>query len=70
MTNSILITALILAFIVVVFVFSFVIKLQQEAEDYSKLKMQSKKNITERAKDFSRQLTSKQLNTLIDVLKK
>lgn len=70
MTNPILITALIVAFFVVIFVFSFVIRLQQEAEDYSKLKTQSKKNSNERAKDFSRQLTSKQLNTLIDVLKK
>lgn len=70
MTNSILITSLIVAFFVVIFVFSFVIRLQQEAEDYSKLKMQSKKNSTERAKDFSQQLNSKQLNTLIDVLKK
>ena len=70
MTNSILITALIVAFLVVIFVFSFVVRLQHETEDYSKLKQHSKKNIVEKAKDFSRQLTSKQLNTLIDVLKK
>lgn len=70
MTNSIFITVVIIAFFVVIFVFSFAIKLQQEVEGYGKLKTQSKKNISERVKDLSRQLTSKQINTLLDVLKK
>jgi len=70
MIDTILMITLILTFCVVIFALVFIVYLQNEIEKYARLKKRSKKLISERVKGFSQKLSSKQLNILINVLKK
>lgn len=67
MDNTLVIWALLIAFLVFAFVGVYLYRLRVVADDYIKLKELSNKSIKDRTDHFLNKMNSKQLDTLIKI---
>lgn len=70
MGNTFIIWALVITFLVFVFVGIYLYRLRIVADDFTKLKKLSEQNIQDRTSQFLNKMDSKQLDTLLKVINK